>query len=49
MTQNVTKNRKDFPAPEQLITNTTEAIMRGMIQDKTENYPSTHTQFIGLL
>ena len=33
MTQNVTKNRIDFPVQEQLITNKTEAIMRGMIQD----------------
>ena len=33
-TQNVAKNRMDFPAQEQSITNKTEAITRAMIQDK---------------
>ena len=33
-TQNVTKFRMDFPVWEQSITNKTEAITRGMIQDK---------------
>ena len=39
MTQNVTKNRMDFPVQEQLITNKTEAIMKGMIQDKNRELP----------
>ena len=38
-TQNVTKNNMDFLVQEKLITNKTEAITRGMIQDKIENYP----------
>ena len=33
-TQNVPKNRMDFPVQVQSITNKTEAIIRGMIQDK---------------
>ena len=39
MTQNVTKNRTDFPAQEQSITNQTEAITIGMIQDKNRELP----------
>ena len=39
MTQNVTKNRMDFPAQEQSITNKTEAVTRGMIQDKNRELP----------
>ena len=39
MNQDITKNRMDFPVPEQLITNKTEAIMRGMIQDKNRELP----------
>ena len=39
MTQNVTKDRMDFLAQEQLITNMTEAITRGMIQDKNRELP----------
>ena len=39
MTQNVTKNRMDFLVQEQLITNKTEAIMRGMIQDTNRELP----------
>ena len=35
MVQNVTKDSTDFLVPEQLITDKTEAITRGMIQDKT--------------
>ena len=35
-TQNVAKNKMDFPVQEQSITNKTEAIMRGMIQDKNK-------------
>ena len=31
---NVSKNRMDFPVQVQSITNKTEAITRGMIQDK---------------
>ena len=38
-TQNVTKIRMDFPAQEQSITNKTEAITRGMIQDKNRELP----------
>ena len=33
-TQNVAKNRMDFPVQEQSISSKTEAITRGMIQDK---------------
>ena len=33
-TQNVAKKRMDFPAWEQSISSKTEAITRGMIQDK---------------
>ena len=33
-TQNVAKNRMDFPVQEQSVTNKTEAITRGMVQDK---------------
>ena len=36
MPQNVTKDRKDFPVQEQSITNKTEAITGGMIQEKIE-------------
>ena len=39
MTQGVTKNRTDFPVPELLITNKTEAIMKGMMQDKNRELP----------
>ena len=39
MTQDVTKNRIDFPVWEQSITNKTEAIMRGMTQDKNRELP----------
>ena len=38
-TQNVTKNRTDFPVQEQSITNKTEAIIRGMVQDKDREVP----------
>ena len=38
-TQNVAKNRMDFPAQEQSITNNTEAIRRGMIQHKNRELP----------
>ena len=34
MTQDVTKRRTDFLVPEQLITNKTKVIMKGMIHDK---------------
>ena len=34
MVQNITKNSKDFPVPDQLITGKTEAFARRMIQDK---------------
>ena len=37
--QNVTKNRMDFPAWEQLITNKTKPITRGMIHDKNKELP----------
>ena len=37
--QNVTKNNMDFPVQEKLITNKTEAITRGMIQDKNRELP----------
>ena len=39
MTQNVTKDRTDFLVQEQLITYKTEAITRGMIQDKNRELP----------
>ena len=39
MVQNVTKDSLDFPVPEQLITDKTEAITRGMIQDKNRKLP----------
>ena len=39
MTQDVTKIRMDFPVPEQLINNKTEATMKGMIQDKNRELP----------
>ena len=44
MTHDVAKNRTDFPVQEQSITNKTEAIMRGMIQDKNRElsfYPDS--------
>ena len=34
MVQNVTKDGMDFPVPQQLIMDKTEAITRGTIQDK---------------
>ena len=35
MTQNVSKNNKDFPAQEQSISSSkTEAVTQGMVQDK---------------
>ena len=37
--QNVTKNRMDFPVWEQSITNKTEAITRGTIQNKNRELP----------
>ena len=37
--QSVTKDSVDFPVPEQLITEKTEAITRGMIQDKNRELP----------
>ena len=37
--QGVTKDSMDFPVPEQLITNKTEAIIRGMIQGKNGEIP----------
>ena len=39
MVQDVTKDSTDFPVPEQLITEKTEAIIRGMIQDKNRELP----------
>ena len=39
MVQNITKNSKDFPVSEQLITDKTEAITRRMIQDKNRELP----------
>ena len=48
-TQIVAKNRMDFPASEKSITNKTEAITTGTIQDKKESYPSIQTQFTGHL
>ena len=39
MVQNATNNRTDFPVPEQLITDKTEAITRRMIQDKNRELP----------
>ena len=38
--QNVTQHSTDFPVQEQLITNKTEAITRGMIQDRDREVPS---------
>ena len=49
MVQNVAIDSMDFPVPQQLITDKTEAITRGRIQDKDRNYLSTQIQFIGLL
>ena len=37
--QNVTRHSTDFPVQEQLITKKTEAITRGMIQDKNRELP----------
>ena len=37
--QNVTKCNMNFPIQEQLITNKTEAVIRGMIQDKNRELP----------
>ena len=39
MVQSVTKDNMDFPVPQQLITDKTEAITRGMIQDKNRELP----------
>ena len=39
MAQNVTKNRMDFPAWGQSITNRTEAITRGTTHDKNQDLP----------
>ena len=39
MAQNITKNSTDFPVPEQLITDKTEAITRRTIQDKNRELP----------
>ena len=39
MIQNVTKHSMDFPVPEQLTTDKTEAITRRMIQDKNRELP----------
>ena len=39
MVQNVTKDSTDFPIPEQLIMDKTEAIIRGTIQDKNRDLP----------
>ena len=39
MTQDVAKNRMDFPVWEQSITSKTKAIMRGMAQDKNRELP----------
>ena len=39
MVQNVTKHSMDFLVQEQLITKKTEAITRGMIQDKNSKLP----------
>ena len=38
-TQDVAKHRMDFPVQEQSITNKTEAIMRGTMQDKNRELP----------
>ena len=38
-TQNITKNRMDFPVQEQSIINKTEAITRGTIQNKNRELP----------
>ena len=37
--QNVTKDSMDFPVPQQLIADMTEAITRGLIQDKNRELP----------
>ena len=39
MTQNVTRHSMDFLVQEQLITNMTEAITRGTVQDKNRELP----------
>ena len=39
MVQNVPKNSMDFPVPEKLITDKTEAITRRTIQDKNRELP----------
>ena len=39
MVQNVTKDSTDFPVPEQLITDKTDAITRRLIQDKNRELP----------
>ena len=39
MVQNITKDSSDFPVPQQLITDRTEAITRGTIQDKNRELP----------
>ena len=39
MVQNVTKDSMDFPVPQQLITDKTDASTRGMIQDKNREIP----------
>ena len=39
MVQNITKIRMDFPVPEQLITDKTEAITRRKIQVKNRELP----------
>ena len=47
MTQDVAKNRMDFPVQEQSITTKIEATMRGMTQDKDRELSFYQTQFIG--
>ena len=49
MTQNVSKNRMDFPVQEQSICSKTETITQGMIQDKNRDIPFYPDLFIGLL
>ena len=39
MLQGVAKDNMDFPVPEQLITDKTEAITRGTMQDKNRELP----------
>ena len=39
MVQNITKDSKDFPAPDQLITNEPETITRREIQGKNRDQP----------